>query len=111
MSGWQLVQGGTLVGELHEEGCDMPWFLHRFVPGPGWEGVRELFERLAAVRWGDGPEGKQFAAAVLPIRAAELRLVAVGFDEPDLTVWRGPCFLHIEGDSARLRYAAADGRR
>ncbi|MFF0416530.1 hypothetical protein ACFYUY_39655 [Kitasatospora sp. NPDC004745] len=107
MSGWRLMQGDTLVGELHAEGCDMPWFRYRFAAGPGWERVRELFERLETTPSGPDPEPKLRAAVA--VQAEELRLVAVGFDEPDLAVWRGGTCLLIDGDAARLRCSVPGG--
>jgi hypothetical protein len=55
------MQGDVLVGELSEYGCDQPFFLARFTPGPGWESVRPLFEALAAYR-GPDPDGLRFVA-------------------------------------------------
>ncbi|MFJ1753906.1 hypothetical protein [Kitasatospora sp. NPDC088134] len=107
MDGWRLVRGDTLVGELHPEGRDLPWSLYRFTPGPGWDGVRELFERLASP--GPDPDGRRFAAAVRLIQQADLRLVAVDPGTPDLPVWRA-CYLRIDGDSARLRPNVSGGQ-
>lgn len=98
---WELKQGETLLGELHPDGADMPWHLCRFVAAEGWESAREQFEELAAaVSNGDG---RRFVAAAGTLRAAGLRLVPVGFDQPDLAVWDG-ALLHIADGRARLRH-------
>ena len=50
MMQWHLLRGDILIGELSEYGCDQPFFLARFTPGPGWESVRALFEASGALR-------------------------------------------------------------
>ncbi len=43
MTRWHLLRGDILIGELSEYGCDQPFFLARFTPGPGWESVTDRF--------------------------------------------------------------------
>ncbi|WP_078862447.1 hypothetical protein [Streptomyces sp. NRRL F-5123] len=99
---WQLWREAVLVGELSEYGCDQPFFLARFTPGPGWENERELFEALAAARSPD-PDGSQFVAAIKPLQGLELRPAEADSQAPPLRVFRN-CVLHINGSQARLRY-------
>lgn len=79
MTEWRLMQGDTLIGELTERGCDQPFFLMYFSPGPGWEKVRALFEGLAALR-GPDPDGSQFVRVAKPLQDLELILVPVHAD-------------------------------
>lgn len=102
MTQWQLLRGNVLLGELSEYGCDQPFFLARFTPGPGWESVRGLFEAWAAVR-GLDPDGSRTVAAVKPLRDLKLTLAPVGSGQPVLQVFRD-CSLRIDGSEARLRY-------
>ncbi|MFF4448436.1 hypothetical protein [Streptomyces sp. NPDC001502] len=96
------MRGEVLVGELSEEGCDQPFFLARFTPGPGWEGVRALFEARAAFR-GPDPDGSRFVAVVKPLQDVELTLVPVDGERPPLHVFKN-CMLNIDGSKARFRY-------
>ncbi|MEU3218213.1 hypothetical protein [Streptomyces sp. NPDC006971] len=102
MSAWQLMQGDTLIGELNEHGCDQPFFLAHFSPGPGWESVRPLFEAFAAVG-GPDPDGSRFVSVVQPLQDLELVLVPVHGHEPPMRVLKD-CMLRIDGNAARLRY-------
>lgn len=33
---WRLVRGDTVIGNLGDDGCDMPFFLLPCTPEPGW---------------------------------------------------------------------------
>ncbi|MFF2012913.1 hypothetical protein ACFVWY_28080 [Streptomyces sp. NPDC058195] len=101
MATWRLMQGDTLIGELSEHGCDQPFFLMHFSPGPGWESVRALFEGLAALT-GPDPDGSRFVRVARPLRDLDLTLVPVHGREPPLRVLRN-CMLRIDGNAARLR--------
>lgn len=80
----------------------MPWFICRFVPGPDWPAVRELYEAFA--QWqdqrGPDPEGTSSFEFVSPISNLGLDLEA-----PDGT--RMPVFrralVWIRDDIARVR--------
>ncbi|WP_323180564.1 MULTISPECIES: hypothetical protein [unclassified Streptomyces] len=102
MTEWRLMQGDTLIGELTEHGCDQPFFLMYFSPGPGWEKVRALFEGLAGLR-GPDPDGSQFVRVAKPLQDLELILVPVHGHESPLRVLKD-CMLRIDGKAARLRY-------
>lgn len=56
MTQWQLLQGDVLLGELSEYGCDQPFFLARFTPGPGWERARGL-RAASRTPWTEAPGG------------------------------------------------------
>jgi hypothetical protein len=71
MTQWRLLRGDVLVGELSEYGCDQPFFLARFTPGPGWESVRALFEAWAALT-GPDPDGSRAVAVLKPLQDLEL---------------------------------------
>lgn len=102
MTRWQLLQGDVLVGELSEYGCDQPFFLARFTPGPGWESVRPLFEAWAAYR-GPDPDGFRFVALVKPLQDLGLALAPVDGRQPPLQLFKD-CMVRINGPEARLRY-------
>ncbi|MGY5116215.1 hypothetical protein ACWC2H_10210 [Streptomyces sp. 900105755] len=102
MTQWQLLQGDVLLGELDEYGCDQPFLLARFVPGPGWENVRFVFEALTALR-GPDPDGSRTAAVLKPLLDLDLMLVPVGGGRSLLRVVKD-CWLRIDGSEARLRY-------
>ncbi|MFJ9457354.1 hypothetical protein ACIRST_19980 [Kitasatospora sp. NPDC101447] len=102
MTQWQLLQGDTLLGELSEYGCDQPFFLAHFTPGPGWESAMGLFEAWAALR-GPDPDGSHTVAVMKPLRDLGLTLAPVGGGQPVLQVFRN-CTLRIDGSEARLRY-------
>lgn len=80
----------------------MPWFICRFVPGPGWPAVRDAYEAFA--RWMDlrepDPEGIGFSEFAGPISALGMELEA-----PDGT--RMPvlqrALVWIRDDIARVR--------
>ncbi|MYW68418.1 hypothetical protein GTY65_30730 [Streptomyces sp. SID8379] len=102
MTRWHLLRGDILIGELSEYGCDQPFFLARFTPGPGWESVRALFEASAALS-GPDPDGARTFAVLKPLQDLELRLVPVDGHQPSLQVLKN-CMLRIDGFEARLRY-------
>ncbi|WP_232246663.1 hypothetical protein [Kitasatospora mediocidica] len=102
MAEWRLMQGDVLLGELSEYGCDQPFFLARFSPGPGWESAEGLFGALTTLS-GPDPDGSQAARVMTPLRDLELTLVPTGGQQPSLGVFRN-CVLRIDGDTARLRY-------
>ncbi|MEU4083742.1 hypothetical protein [Streptomyces aureus] len=95
------MRGDVRVGELRQYGVDQPTFLCHFVPGPGWEAVRELFEAWAAVQ-GPDPDGSRNAEAIRPLMDLGLTLHPSDGGSP-LTCFKG-CILRIYGDRARLRY-------
>lgn len=99
---WRLLRGDVVVGELSEYGCDQPFSLAHFTPGPGWEGVRSLFEAWAALR-GPDPDGSRTVAVVKPLRDLELTLAPFDGGQPSLQVFRS-CMLRIDGTQARFRY-------
>ncbi|MFF5252572.1 hypothetical protein ACFY4K_11050 [Streptomyces leeuwenhoekii] len=101
MTRWQLLHGDVLVGELSEYDCDQPFFLARFAPGPGWEGVRSLFEAWAAYE-GPDPDGLRFVALVKPLQDLGLMLAPVD-GQPPLQLFKD-CIVRINGSEARLRY-------
>ncbi|MEU7123039.1 hypothetical protein [Streptomyces zaomyceticus] len=102
MSRWQLLQGGVLVGELSEYGCDQPFFLARFIAGPGWESVRPSFEALAAYG-GPDPDGLRIVALARPLQDLGLTLAPVDGRQPPLRLFKD-CMVCIDGAEARLRY-------
>lgn len=102
MTQWRLLRGDVVVGELREYGCDQPYFLAHFTPGPGWESVRTFFEAWAALT-GSDPVGTRTAAVVKPLQELELRLAAADGQQLPLQVFRN-CVLRINGSEARLRY-------
>ncbi|MFF7505093.1 hypothetical protein ACFZBM_37575 [Streptomyces lavendulae] len=102
MTQWHLLRGDILIGELSEYGCDQPFFLARFTPGPGWEKVRALFEASAALS-GPDPDGSRTIAVLKPLQDLELRLAPVDGQQPSLQVLKD-CMLRIDGSEARLRY-------
>ncbi|WP_405874314.1 hypothetical protein OHB11_37970 [Streptomyces zaomyceticus] len=102
MTQWRLLRGDILVGELSEYGCDQPYFLARFTPGPGWESVRALFEAWAALR-GPDPDGARFVALAKPLQDLELTLAPVDGRQPSLQLFKD-CIVRINESEARLRY-------
>ncbi|WP_426361896.1 hypothetical protein [Streptomyces sp. E-08] len=102
MTQWRLWLGDVLVGELREYGCDQPCFLARFTPGPGWEGVRALFEARAALK-GPDPDGSRTLGVIKPLQDLELTLAPADGRQPPLQVFKN-CMLRIDGSEARLRY-------
>lgn len=102
MTQWRLLRGDVLVGELSEYGCDQPFFLAHFTPGPGWESVRTLFEAWAALT-GPDPDGSRTVAVLKPLQDLELRLASIDGQQPSLQVLKD-CILCIERSEARLRY-------
>lgn len=102
MTQWRRLRGDVLVGELSEYGCDQPFFLARFTPGPGWESVRALFEAWAALT-GPDPDGSRTVAVLKPLQDLELRLAPVDGRQPSLQVLKN-CILRIDGSEVRLRY-------
>ncbi|GAA2267219.1 hypothetical protein GCM10010430_60510 [Kitasatospora cystarginea] len=94
---WQLKHGDGLIGTLVLEAVDMFWTDCRFVPGPGWENLRPLFEASRdAWKAGDTDAAVEADDA---IHAVGLVLVPVGGGTP-LTEF----LLRINGDKARFRY-------
>lgn len=75
---WWLVQGDTRVGELQQYAIDQPTFLCHFIPGPGWEGVRALFESWEDLH-GPDPDGSRTAQVIKPI--VDLGLTLITEDE------------------------------
>ncbi|MFB7407419.1 hypothetical protein ACFCZ2_09615 [Streptomyces sp. NPDC056202] len=102
MMRWQLLQGDVLLGELSEYGCDQPFFLAHFTPGPGWEDVRLLFERMAAYR-GPDPDGLRFVAMAKPLHDLGLTLAPVDVRQAPLRLFTDGT-VRISGVEARLRY-------
>lgn len=102
MTQWRLLRGDVLVGELSEYGCDQPFFLARFTPGPGGESVRALFEAWAAFR-GPDPDGARFVALAKPLQDLGLTLAPVDGRQPPLQLFKN-CMVRIDGSEARLRY-------
>lgn len=97
---WWLMQAEVRVGELHEYAIDQPTVLCYFLPGPGWEPVRPLFEAWAAVQ-GPDPDGSRNAKAIRPLMDLGLTLHPSD-GSPPLNCFRD-CILRIYGDRARLR--------
>ncbi|MFI5982355.1 hypothetical protein ACIBEA_15910 [Streptomyces sp. NPDC051555] len=100
---WRLMRGPRLVGDLYQYAIDMPWFVCRFVPGPGWPEIRGLYEAFA--QWQDrrepDPEGIRFVELVGPIADLGLEL----WDPQDGT--RMPVFrraiVWVRDGTARVR--------
>ncbi|RJL35965.1 hypothetical protein [Bailinhaonella thermotolerans] len=42
---WRVVRGDEVCGEITIDGVDMPWVRGSFVAGPGFAGVKPLFDR------------------------------------------------------------------
>ncbi len=94
---WELKQGDRLIGTLSFESQNMFWSECQFQPGPGWLGVRSLFERSQnAWRSGDTDAG---IAAHEAIAAAGLVLEPRDGSAP-ITAF----LLRIEGHEARFRW-------
>lgn len=94
---WQLRQGEELVGRLLLEGVDMFWTECRFVPGPGWEELRPLFDALDDA-WRRHDEAAALAADDA-IHARDLVLVAEDGGAPI-----GNFLIRVNGEKARFRY-------
>jgi hypothetical protein len=94
---WALEQGDRLIGTLIFEGQDMFWSDCRFLPGPGWAGVRPLFERSRDA-WRSGDTDTAIAADEA-ISAAGLVL-----QPSDGTAAITDFLLRIDGDEARFRW-------
>ncbi|WP_043679843.1 hypothetical protein [Streptomyces xylophagus] len=101
MRTWRLMHGDIRPGELREYEIDQPMFLCHFVPGPGWESVRALFEAWADVQ-GSDPDGSRHAEAIRPLMDLGLTLHPSDGGTP-LACFRD-AILRIYGDTARLRY-------
>lgn len=97
---WWLVQDGIRIGELRQHAVDQPMFLCHFIPGPGWEAVRALFENWAALQ-GPDPDGSRTAQAIKPIMDLDLTLVADDEDRP-MRLFKD-CIVRIDGGAARAR--------
>ncbi|MBT2452128.1 hypothetical protein J7F03_34740 [Streptomyces sp. ISL-43] len=99
---WRLMHGPNLVGDLHQYAVDMPWFICRFVPGPDWPAVRELYEAFA--QWQDrreaDPEGIGLLEFLGPISDLGLELEAS--DGTRMPVFQR-ALVWIRGDIARVR--------
>ncbi|MDG9719534.1 hypothetical protein [Streptomyces sp. DH24] len=95
---WQVRCGTESVGEILIEEADFPWLSGRFVPGPAYDGVRELFAReLALTERDDDDHWTEWEAAYDEIRRR------VTLSSPDGPV---PEFLlHIDGDQAWFRWS------
>lgn len=99
---WRLMLGPVLVGDLHQYTADMPWHICRFIPGPGWPEVRELYE--AFEQWLDrrepDPDGITGVEVIGPIAALGMELEA-----PDGTRMPVPrrALVWIRDDIARVR--------
>ncbi|AVH99946.1 hypothetical protein C5L38_30085 [Streptomyces sp. WAC00288] len=98
---WRLLRGEFLIGELSEYGCDQPFSLARFTPGPGWESVRPLFEAWTA-SGGPDPDGIRPVAPAEPLRDLGLTLAPAGGRQPPLRLFKD-CVVRIDGSEARLR--------
>ena len=94
------MQAEVRVGELHEYAIDQPTVLCYFLPGPGWEPVRPLFEAWAAVQ-GPDPDGSRNAKAIRPLMDLGLTLHPSD-GSPPLYCFTD-CILRVYGDRARLR--------
>ncbi|NMO49930.1 hypothetical protein HH310_01795 [Actinoplanes sp. TBRC 11911] len=95
--GWELKQGDRLIGTLIFEGQDMFWSDCRFQPGPGWAGVRPLFDRV-----GDAWRNHDTDAAI----AADEAICAAGLvlQPSDGSAALTDFLLRIDGDKARFRW-------
>ncbi|MDH6228809.1 MULTISPECIES: hypothetical protein [Streptomyces] len=92
------MQRDTLVATLVPDGTDQPFLLFRVVPGPGWEPVKPLFDRMSAVLRAPHRTGAEMAAALEPVVALGLTVVPGHGGNPVEKF-----FLRIDGDRARLR--------
>ncbi|MEU5539912.1 hypothetical protein [Streptomyces sp. NPDC020362] len=95
---WCVRTGEEPVGEILIDEADFPWLSGRFVPGPGFAAVRDLFAReLALADRDDDACWEEWESAYGEIRRR------VALSSPDGPV---PEFLlHIEGDRAWFRWS------
>ena len=95
---WRVHGGDEPVGEIVIDEADFPWLSGRFVPGPGFAAVRDLFVRELALVQQDHEEDLEAWEAVYD----EIRR-RVSLSSPDGPV---PEFLlHIEGERAWFRWS------
>lgn len=93
---WQVRGADEPVGDILIDEADFPWLSGRFVAGPGFAGVRELFAReLALVEADEEEKRQQWEEAYDEIRR-RVSLIAPRGPVPEF-------LLHIEGDRAWFR--------
>ncbi|MFI1767798.1 hypothetical protein ACH41H_37930 [Streptomyces sp. NPDC020800] len=95
---WCVRTEDEPVGEILIDEADFPWLAGRFVPGPGFAAVRDLFARELALADRDDDAGwEEWESAYDEIRRR------VALSSPDGPV---PEFLlHIEGERAWFRWS------
>jgi len=96
---WRLWRGDILLGTLHPERTNQPFFYFSFVPTPAFESVRPLFDDELRLAEADDADGDLVEAAYDRIRNLGLHLESIG---------RGSTIheflLHIRDDEAWFRY-------
>jgi hypothetical protein len=94
-----LKQGETLLGLLRVQGSDFPWTQCTFEPTPAFEAVRPLFEHELRVL--ESRDMDAWSEAYRAIVDLNLNLID---PHTGTEVGEGDFLLHINGNSARLRY-------
>lgn len=96
MPHYRVLKHGELLGTLTRIGGDFPWYAGIFVPAPGFEPLRHLFDRERELLEAD-TDPDAWAAAWDEL---EVGLVLEPTDGRDpITEF----LLHIDGDSAQWR--------
>jgi hypothetical protein len=94
---YEVWHGDSVVGELWDMSVDQPWFRCRFVPGAGWDELRQLFAAQKEARRLHFPE--HLAAAIAAVRGLEVELRPVAGGEPI-----HPWMLYLSEGRADFRY-------
>ncbi|MFJ4466657.1 hypothetical protein ACIP2X_03965 [Streptomyces sp. NPDC089424] len=94
---WYVSSAEGRVGEIAVDDSDFPWLAGRFVAGPAFTAVRDLFARELALAQRDGERHWQEWETVYD----EIRR-RVSLSSPDGPV--ADFLLHIEGDRAWFRW-------
>ncbi|MBV9468618.1 MAG: hypothetical protein JO316_03520 [Abitibacteriaceae bacterium] len=96
-STFHLKQNETLLGVLHQDGGDFPWFDARFEPTPAFEEYQPLFARELELL--EAEEWEEWDKVYLQFQQSGIYLFdvaeAIRIDE---------FILHIKGDEAWFRY-------
>ncbi|MEV0090488.1 hypothetical protein [Streptomyces sp. NPDC050738] len=99
----KLMRGDLLLGTLTEDGCDMPFFLAEFSPGPGWEAVQPIFEAwttsLDSHDPATDPEARAVSDALHAVHCLGATLVPTD-GRPVIEDF----IIHVRGTKATYRY-------
>jgi hypothetical protein len=98
---WHVDSGDVRVGEILIDDADFPWLSGRFTPGPGYDGVRDLFARELALLELDHEEHWEAWEAAYDEISRRVSLTSPDGPVPDF-------LLHIEGDRAWFRWRVQD---